>query len=165
MKGKYENLKAIIRNRDYKNDYAVFVTAGLICSNFTCFRNKAEFDLFKSFMGGCKLINNRWDQIVYKFNKNININYFYNIEELENGLSKVAMLENGSRVVCFFKDDGNTIHIWKPNPNSLFYKTHILDYFKVKSYETDPTKFVFDFKNIASDIRNYDALQGIIKNI
>lgn len=166
MEKKYINLKARIKSQIYSSDYRIFVSAdNYYCSNYTCFRTKREFEKFKKFMGGFTFVNDRWDNIVYKFQKNIIEKSFYNVEELENNLKKVVMLVNGSKVVSFYKEDEKNIYIFYPNPNSLFYKTHILDYFKNDTFDTEDDKFIYDYKNIANDIRNYDALQKILKRI
>lgn len=165
MENKYINLKASIRPQVYSSDYRIFVRAdNNYCSNYTCFRTKREFEKFKKFMGRYYFIN-IWDKVIYKFQKNIIEKSFYNVEELENNLKKVVMLVNGSKVVSFYKEDGKNIYIFYPNPNSLFYKTHILDYFKNDTFDTEDNKFIYDYKNIANDIRNYDSLQKILKRI
>lgn len=162
-KEQYTELQATILPRQYKNDYTVFVKSkNQFCFNFTCFRNKSEFETFKKFMGEYKLIN-QYGRIIYQFKRNIEINYFWDLEQIPDKLKKVVLLENGSRVVCFYKIENDTIQIYKPNCNSLYYKTHKLDYFKTKSFETEESNFIYDYSQLESDLNNYNALYNIIK--
>lgn len=63
-------------------------------------------------LGTCKkyaishLIDDPWDRS------------FWELAELPTGVQKIPLLENGHTVTCYFLNDGTTIHIYRPNPNS-----------------------------------------------
>lgn len=52
----------------------------------------------------------------HKFNDNHG--YFWNVCEIPEGAKKFWGHSNGCLVTCYFVNDGETIHIYRPNPNA-----------------------------------------------
>ena len=44
--------------------------------------------------------------------------YFWNKEDLPAGARPIKALSNGSIVTCYFLNDGDTVTIYRPNPNA-----------------------------------------------
>ena len=163
MRGIYTELTATILPRTYKSDYTVFIKAkGHLC-NFTCFRNKTEFETFKKFMGEYKLINN-YGRIIYQFKKNVEEISFWQLDQIPRTAKEVVMLVNGSKVVSFYQVEEDTIKIYTPNPNCLFYKTHKLDYFNNLCFETDTDNFIFDYKDLVKDLEIYHSMHNFLRD-
>jgi hypothetical protein len=47
-----------------------------------------------------------------------NAPHFWKLEDLPQGAKPIKALSNGSIVTCYFTNDGNTITIYRPNPNA-----------------------------------------------
>lgn len=55
----------------------------------------------------------------FKMSHELNDNkHFFKLSELPEGVKPFKALSNGSIVTCYFLNDGETIHIYRPNPNA-----------------------------------------------
>ena len=45
-------------------------------------------------------------------------NSFWSLEDLPEGAKPIKAVSNGSIVTCYFTNDGETIHFYRPNPNA-----------------------------------------------
>ena len=43
---------------------------------------------------------------------------FWSLDELPEGVRPIKALSNGSIVTCYFLNDGETVTIYRPNPNA-----------------------------------------------
>lgn len=43
---------------------------------------------------------------------------FWSLDELPEGVRPIKALSNGSIVTCYFRNDGETVTIYRPNPNA-----------------------------------------------
>lgn len=93
---------------------------------------KGEFTAFEHFIKFCEYIGLGFEKVgeedvqhegakvtYYKLNRKFREDkYFWHYEDLPDGVRPIVGHSNGSLVTCFFKDDGETITIFRPNPNA-----------------------------------------------
>lgn len=110
----YHRKKAIIRHKATGNTWI-----------FAEFDKKEQLDFFAKTLGfEYEKIGESCSEIVgvcetFRLNRKINDHkYFWKMEELPDGARPIKALCNGSIVDCYFVNDGETIDIFRPNPNA-----------------------------------------------
>lgn len=93
---------------------------------FAEFETGAQFDFFAQTVGLVQmekieereLIN---DNIYRAFRLNCSIDdtkSFWTLAEVPEGAKPIKALSNGSIVTCYYINDGETLHFYRPNPNA-----------------------------------------------
>lgn len=73
---------------------------------------------FKEWADYVGLTYRKDDSGQYYANQFLRSKYFWKLEELPEGCKPVEDLSNGSKVRCFAHNDGETLTIYRPNPNA-----------------------------------------------
>lgn len=100
--------------------------------HFARFSNFKQFRKFAKLLGfKYKLLDRKkyyWFSCGQEKNKNVlflqmsheikEMGYFWNLPELPEGCQHIKALSNGSMVDCYFKNVGDYIEFYRPNPNA-----------------------------------------------
>jgi len=93
---------------------------------FKTFSNMAELDKFAEMLGFKYEIFDTWHNGILGTAKKYAMSHFiddpmdrsfWKLEEVPKGAKKVNLMDNGHTVTCYFINDGQTIHVFRPNPN------------------------------------------------
>ena len=91
------------------------------------FKTIEQLDFFAKLLGftyklikESKWLNTEMEYREYSISHNINgeHNYFWKLSDLPTNVKPIKALSNGSIVTCYFVNDGETITIYRPNPNA-----------------------------------------------
>ena len=94
--------------------------------HFKCFQNIKELDEFARLLGfeyslfdtfkNAQLGTVKKYAMSHFINDNISKS-FWSLAEIPSNAKKVNLMDNGDMVTCYFINDGQTIHLFRPNPN------------------------------------------------
>lgn len=92
---------------------------------------------FKAFAEYVGLSYHKYDNGRYFTDNFLREKYFWEIDELPNMCKSLYAMCNGSMVKCYTHNDGNTITIYRPNPNAKeVYKP--LEFEEARKYRNNP---------------------------
>lgn len=114
--------EAVVRFHTGKCDpmRRVVVDPGFLSFGELSFRSVSAFRAWAEYtgLGYEKSGESGGGVITRRADRNLTSRYFIRIEDLPDGAKPLYDLSNGEMVVCYCSNDGETVTIWRPNPNS-----------------------------------------------